>query len=61
MKKVLNNNLQCDFCDKDFNDVSGRYLVGEFRQCWRCQLKEIYEIKREYIKKRERNYGSDVR
>lgn len=34
--------LYCDFCEKDFNKTSGRYIVGEFKQCWRCRLKDLH-------------------
>ena len=37
--------LKCDFCEKDFNKISGRFLLGEFQQCWRCRLKEICKKK----------------
>ena len=49
MKKVLNNNLQCDFCDKDItNDVFFELSVyeqmrdeeiSEQDMCLECKLK----------------------
>lgn len=46
------NSSTCHFCGKSFNDVSGRFLRG-LRQCWRCQLEEIYGDKEiEKIKSR---------
>ncbi len=32
----------CDFCKEEFDNVSGKILVGEFKQCWKCQLKDIH-------------------
>jgi len=43
MRKTVEEDLYCDFCDDDFDKTSGRYIVGEFKKCWRCILKDIHE------------------
>lgn len=34
--------MSCDYCKKDFNNVSGIYTLEGSRQCWRCQLEVLH-------------------
>ncbi len=48
------NELKCDFCEKEFDNISGRLLDGK-RYCWRCQLKDISKEKLRQIIEAEKN------
>ena len=42
----MTNEGICDICGREFDSISGRFLLDGRKYCWRCQLRDITEEKR---------------